>query len=517
MLNRIKAFYQRQRLNAIVVRFLMHNLRVWRKAKTSPDCKSEVLFEQNRTPSSVIATSYLANVLAECHQSKLVAYSFSRAGTNNWLNRLYSSFNFKTFLNVSLNGNQLARAEMIFEELYPTLKELHQIERISIDGVWIGDLVYDEYLRQYNVPTIDIADPRFIESLKISLGHYIFWKDYLDAHDVKAVGLSHCVYKLAIPLRLAAHRGIPVYQINATHVYYLTKDNLFAYSDFTAYPKMFASLPTEVRDAGILEAQKRIARRLGGEVGVDMKYSKKSAYAGKKEHFVLRKSDRIKILIAPHSFVDAPHAYGLNLFPDFCAWLDFLGQISESTDYDWYIKTHPDCFPEDPVIVNQFVQKYPKFTLLAPDTSHHQIIEEGIHFALTIHGTIAFEYAALGVPVITASLVNPYIAYHFNIHPKDFEEYRNTLMNLEEVKMEINQREVYEYYFMHMIYTPGNWLYKNYSKTSDKIGSSHAFMSPQWYSAWIHEWSPNRHQDIISSLNRFVESKEFCLSESSDA
>jgi len=326
---------------------------------------------------------------------------------------------------------------------------------------------------------------------------------------VKAIGLSHCVYKLAIPLRLAVQRNIPVYQVNATHLYSITENELFGYRDFVSYRKMFAALSPEVRAAGILEAKSRITRRLAGEVGVDMKYSSKSAYAGKKNHPVLKKSDRVKILIAPHSFVDAPHAYGINLFPDFCAWLDFLGEMSESTDYDWYIKTHPDCFPEDPVIVGQFIRKYPKFTLIPSDTSHHQIIEEGINFVLTIHGTIGFEYAALGIPVINASRNNPHVAYDFNFHPATLGEYRDLLENLDRAKLRINIDEVYEYYFMHNIYTTEDWLYRDYKKTEASIGPKRMPMSPKWYSAWMEEWNPRRHREIIQSLNVWLDSGDF--------
>jgi len=506
MNNRIKALYQKTASNFSVVRFLIHNFLVWRKLRPPAGCKSEVLFEQTGICPSIVATSYLANALAARHHSKLVAYTFTRPIINAWLNRLYLSCNFETLLHVSPDEDQLARAGMIFEELYPTLKNLHQVERISIGGIWIGDLIYDEYLRQYNVPTIDIADPGFIESLRASLGQYVFWKDYFNEHDVKAVGLSHCVYKLAIPLRLAVNLGIPVYQINATHVYHLTKDNLFAYADYVEYPKIFASLPEKVQSAGILEAQKRIERRLAGEVGVDMKYSKKSAYAGKKAHPVLKRSDRIKILIAPHSFSDSPHSYGINLFPDFYEWLEFLGRISELTHYDWYVKTHPDFLAMDAKVVEMFVKKFPRFTMLPADTSHLQIIEEGINFALTIHGTIGFEYAALGIPVINGSFNNPHAAYDFNIHAKSVDEYRNTLLNLATVKLKINRQEICEYYFMRNLYTTENWLFKDYREAAHLVESASG--SSVWYLAWLREWSRARHYEIMADLRDFVKSGE---------
>jgi hypothetical protein len=223
----------------------------------------------------------------------------------------------------------------------------------------------------------------------------------------------------------------------------------------------------------------------------------------------LRKSDRIKVLIAPHSFVDAPHAYGENLFPDFYAWMDFLGKISEATDYDWYVKTHPDCFPVDAEVVAWFVEKYPRFTLLPADTSHHQIIGEGINFALTIHGTIGFEYAALGVPVINGSPNNPHAAYGFNIHPKSLDEYQSLLRNLAAVRLDINVQEVFEYYFMHNMFNTENWLFKDYRGISNLVGNDP--MSPEWFSAWMSEWSRVRHRQIIDALGAFAESGEFRL------
>ena len=64
-----------------------------------------------------------------------------------------------------------------------------------------------------------------------------------------------------------------------------------------------------------------------------------------------------KILIATHCFFDSPHSYGNNLFPDFHDWLDFLGNMTEETDYDWYIKTHPDYVQGTMEIIESFIVK----------------------------------------------------------------------------------------------------------------------------------------------------------------
>jgi hypothetical protein len=81
--------------------------------------------------------------------------------------------------------------------------------------------------------------------------------------------------------------------------------------------------------------------------------------------------------------------------------------------------------------------------LIPSETSHLQLKEEGINFGLTVYGTIGFEYAALGIPVINASLCNPRIRYHFNIHPRTIDEYRIILLNLPDQKLDIDIEEVY--------------------------------------------------------------------------
>jgi hypothetical protein len=289
----------------------------------------------------------------------------------------------------------------------------------------------------------------------------------------------------------------------------MSKKNYFAYNDFFYFRERFAALPEEVKRAGIAEAQRRIERRFAGEVGVDMAYSTKSAYGASRHVRLLRESSRKKILIATHCFFDSPHSYGNNIFPDFYEWLDFLGKMSEVTDYDWYIKTHPDYLPGTMEIIESFIAKYPKFTLLPADASHHQIIAEGIDVALTVYGTIAFEYAALGIPVINNSLNNPHIAYNFNLHSKDVEDYRRLLLGLDTLDFKIDKQQVYEYYFMRFMYNTEDLFFDSYDTTIEELGGYSAQFTPAVYGKWLEEWSPDKHHSIVTALQTYIRSGDF--------
>ena len=500
-------------------KFIEHNKEVFSSDKRTARRNPVVLFELNSLHSSHIAYSYLANVLTMNNRAQIKGYI--RRPHRGLLPRLirkairrnefidYKSFGVDEFIEVALLPAQNIRAKKIFTEVCGRLNTKRDIEELTLNDVWVGDLIYDSFLMAYKKPTIDKESPEFRRFLLESIELFVFWEDYFDDNDVRAVNVSHCCYNLAMPLRIAARRNIPAFQATVAHVYRLSSKNLFAYSDFLYFRERFAALPPEVRKAGIAEAQRRIERRFAGEVGVDMAYSTKSAYGAPRHVRLLKESHRTKILIATHCFFDSPHGYGNNIFPDFYEWLDFLGRMTEVTDYDWYIKTHPDYLTGTKEIIDDFITKYPKFTLLPASASHHQIIAEGIDLALTVHGTIAFEYAALSIPVINCSLNNPHIAYNFNLHPRSMDEYRNLLLSLDELEFSINKQDIYEYYFMRYLYNTEDLFFDDYKATIKVLGGYYAQFTDAVYEKWLAEWTSEKHLVITSALQTYIQSGDF--------
>jgi hypothetical protein len=493
--------------------FVRHNKKIWRNF-VSENGNGEILVESYRIAASAIAFSYVANVLAKIHNAKIKVYapkpkSFE-VKIHLWNHhRRYKSFNAVPFY-YDLSQSQLLEVERLFAEIYPGLRIKKDVEDLKVEGLWIGDLLYDSHLMRYRVPTVEIQDKRFHSSLRKALGYYIYWRDYFDSHNVKSVIVSHCVYlRNAIILRLAIQRGIPAYQVNAYSLYCLTTEHLWAYNDFLSYPEWFKRLSPQEQQIGLKLAKERIERRFAGEAGVDMAYSTKSAFVRNNNKRVIRESPRIKVLIATHCFFDAPHPFGVNLFPDLHEWLTFLGKISERTDYDWYVKTHPDFLPGNTEALKSVICNYPKITLIPKETSHLQIVEDGIDFVLTVYGTVGFEYAALGVTVINASLCNQHIGYHFNIHPRSIEEYESILLNLKAQKLDIDINEVYEYYYMHHLYDKGSsWLIDDFI---NRIGGYTKQRDPTVYKLFLDDFTIQRHEKTLRSLMNFIESEDFCF------
>jgi hypothetical protein len=505
-----------------IEKFIQHNQKAFHASQPARVGQPIVLMEMNALHSAHIAYSYFANAMASASNARLVAYdpylcvrwrdclygNKRRLQTENEAS-VYRSFGVSEVLGVPRSRLREMQAKRLARKIQPTLTCKKDIEDIKVRGVRIGDLLYDSYLQQHRKPTVEIKSPEFQRYLVEVLDLFLYWEGFFRKNTVAAINVSHCVYTLAIPLRIAVHHGIPAFQVNVTHAYRLSPKNLFAYNDFFYFRERFAELPLPIQNAGLLEAEKRVERRLKGEIGVDMSYSKKSAFGSPNERRLLRPSTKKKILIATHCFFDSPHSYGDNIFPDFYEWLEFLGGMSQETDYDWYIKTHPDYLSGTLEVIESFLRRYPNITLLPADSSHHQIISEGINLALTVYGTIAFEYALLGIPVINASQNNPHIAYSFNLHAESIGHYKKLLMDPQTFLHKASKRDIYEYYFMKNIYNTENLFFQDYEKTIAGLGGYDKQFTPMVYGKWMSEWTPKRHTEITEALQRFADSGDF--------
>ena len=195
----------------------------------------------------------------------------------------------------------------------------------------------------------------------------------------------------------------------------------------------------------------------------------------------------------------------------------FLGKISEITDYDWYIKDHPKYSgkylkfqPFTSNFTKEVIKKFKKIQYLDPNTSHHQIISEGIDYVCTVYGSISFEYPYFNIPVITASQNCPTIKYNFNIHSKNKSEYKKTLLTLKKRKVKFNKNKLREFYYMNFVYHNQNNLLENYTNFNKIHKNWDLYWSEKFYEFWYKNWSKRDHEKMYKIMNNFIKSKDIC-------
>ncbi|MCI5567885.1 MAG: hypothetical protein MR375_08565, partial [Veillonellaceae bacterium] len=427
------------------------------------------------------------------------------------------------YLDKPLSYSQRKRVDEIFTREYPKLKSSDDWLAFTLDGINYGYEIYRNYLR--NISAIyDRAryGKELARILKRAIEIHIRYGDYFNTHSVKAIILTDALYDEGILRLLTWKRGIAVYAADDGRIFrwYPNIPHVERYGH--NYKKMFAALPENLQKKGIAWAKEHLDKRLQGDIS-DIPYMKgKGAFNKIKSTNVLKKSHKIKVVICPHALTDDPYQGGKFLFNDHWSWLCYLGDMSERTDYDWYLKEHPAADKYSYDIWDKFLKKYPKIIKLPLDTSPVQLKNEGMDFALTICGTIGHEYPALGIQVINAG-PNPHDDFDFDWNPKTVEEYERLLLHLPQLKKKIDLNEIYQFYCMYFLYdltdrrrphdiffdnnlygADSQWSTETYQNKYGLMAGSKVSYYDKAYRWFMDEFSVEKHQNIIETIEKTI-------------
>ena len=423
---------------------------------------------------------------------------------------IYKSFDVNKFIFIRQNDSTKKKTIEFINQKKIDFNTKEELINFEIEGILIGDIIYDTYLKETRYPTVDIKDIKLKKFVIDSINTFYFLLDFFKNNNVTGVIIADTSYNLVS--RIAASLKIPTYGCNWENVNKIGGKNLFSYGNFIYYKEIFNKFSHNQKKIALQKSKDRIKVRLSGAKRVDdLFYSRNSSWHAKtNEKKVLSNSQKKKILIASHFFVDAPHAYGPNssIFPDFYEWLNYLYNLSKTTDYEWYIKRHPDSLPKEDKIFTDFIKDKPNLIEIPKFCSHVQIIKEGINCVLTVYGTIAWEYAYYKIPVITASQNNPHIKYDFCAHAKNINEYKEMIINFDKIKLNFNEDNICEFYFMHNMFSRSTWLLDSYKTAFEEINGFNNLSSLKFYDYWIKKNNPNKNEKIFKTLNNFLNSKD---------
>lgn len=486
---------------------IRHNRKVW-KDWVDPGASKIVLIDWHSLPVWNIPGLFFANVLARKKKARIVSFSDRPWSLARAVHRLYYSFNVTEHLATGrMTGAQKARRDKIYGEIIGGLKTKADVFALRVNGYHLGLDIYESYLKEFGKPTVYIDDALRAVT-RSAIGLMVYWEDYFSSHDVAGVVISHdCYVQFNVVCRVAYKRGVPVYLPTGAYVSHM-KAHHDARGYFYSFKTWFADLNEAEKTQARAVARQQMEKRFSGEVTEDMRRIgevKNAAFQkNNRVHSVLKPSDKIKVLICSHCFFDNPHAYGGMIFLDFYEWIGFLVKIADKTDYDWYLKTHANPLPGTMETVNELLAGS-RIKLIPAKTNHHQLIEEGIDFVLTVFGTVGHEYPAFGVQVINAGY-NPHVAYDFTRTPKSLEEYERWLLNLGNLKNNINMEEMYEFYFMYYYYSLVDDLIYHSFRDSVLNFNYAQNTSSDAYAFYLNKWDEQRHQESIRRIERFIDS-----------
>lgn len=434
----------------------------------SADRDSVVLVGLFPSNPSIFCYAYTVNALAEKFGSRIESYQFI-GRVDPHLRRLYESFGARFALNLDAVVPMDDRIQAEADGIMAGLTGKWNVMQIAVDGVLIGDQIYDSYLRFYAEPTVRIDDPRLRSLVVQALRIFYATREYLARTKVSAFITDDFSYiNSGIITRLMFLAEVPTYIVCFGDPFWLLKLDMNPSGaghqypppvgfPYYAYRQLFAELPEEEKTSAMTRARCLIEERLAGKFCPHVRMHD-TTYALSSER-VLQDGPEPRILIMMHDFVDSPHGYRYMHFPDFYEWITFLLDRAEKTPFRWYVKPHP-CMADpsrsalslaNDRVVAELQERYPTINFLPPGTSNLQILNDGVKAMFTVHGTSGHEYAYRGVPVVNCG-DNPHIAYDFNINPKNLEEYEACIFGADRLQVKVEQRDIEEFIYMHYLY-----------------------------------------------------------------
>lgn len=526
-------------------KFIKHNQKVFEIIKSNSNDNGKILVEFNNFISNHIGFSYLVNALQKKYKSKVVAYIGNTLLVNplkiNFITKMkflvgrffginffsiYKSFGTEEFFYPELNPKFIKKKNKIYNQFLKEVTNLYKLEKYKINNILVGDLIYDTYLKNLAQikkslePTVILKNKEFLSFVDQFVSLFLVWDNYFKNNKVRAVIGTHYCYTLAIPLRLANKYNAEAHVCNPHMLNKYKKNFIYQNNETFFLKKIFKKINKLNKKKIIKIAQERMYSRKNGKYSTDFAYVTKSPFGSIKRKKYLNNNKKLKVVIATHAFGDAPHAMGNHIFTDHYQWLKFLTEISKKTNYEWYVKTHPnfgslwtEFIKHERDVSKNIIKDSKNMFLLPSDVTHNQLVKEGISAVFTVTGTVGLDYAMLNVPVINASLSNPQINYNFNLHPKNKKELTKIIFNLKNIikKFKINKDEIYECYGVKNVFFSKDWLFQDFDKTVKNIGNYHNLWDVNFYSYWINNWSIKLDKKIQKDVKEYINSNNYYL------
>ena len=156
-----------------------------------------------------------------------------------------------------------------------------KIFNLKINNVYIGDILYDSYLRSNSKATIDVNDKDFIIFFKNFLSLFYCWENYFMTNKVKAVIVKHNTYLSGIPARIAIFNNIKSLVDMDLKLYQLSKKNLKPGLQIKSYKKNFKKFNLEFKKKAIKKSNLEMKKKFSGDITHEY-YLLKSPFSKKK-------------------------------------------------------------------------------------------------------------------------------------------------------------------------------------------------------------------------------------------
>ena len=375
--------------------------------------------------------------------------------------KLFKSYNYDQIenfkkINIFKKFNLFLKSKKILKKQ----KNIDNFINYEVDGVKIGKIVYEHYIRFTGNPTIDKFDFKVNYFLFKALEYHNYTKNLFKNRNIKFVLLSE---KQFIPSGIIFQNAL----INKSKIFarvggpsnvglrlFDNKDEFYK-SRYNFSVNLVDDVYKKYLDKVIVYSDKILKNRFENKKdkqiqdirGADVAFKKKEEFTKKTlcEKFNWDVSKPI-VVIFDHHYLDGLYDNDRLFFKDNLDWITstFL-EIKKIKNVNWLIKGHPG----EPNEVHQSkTNTENEFKKIVGDSNHIKLFPDNysagllpkiVSSVITGSGSVGIEYPCFGIPCILANSSH-YSGNGFTIEPQTKKEYFEYLNNISKINKLDNEK-----------------------------------------------------------------------------
>jgi hypothetical protein len=373
--------------------------------------------------------------------------------------KLYNQLGIQEFydyedLKKTISNNEIKKMKTNSKKIFKNIKEKKDIFKIYINNLYVGDLIYDTYIRFRNEPTVDIKDQFLYEIIERS---HIFTKCFANLIKSKNINDFYFAYTSyvvhGIPARLATQLNKIVYTDgNYQYNKKINKNDLRHVENVNNLKKIFQSFKQKNKKISI--SKKKVnnffyKKNINSQKGL-YNYMNLNSY---NSNFNIKNNDLdFEVVIFLPNFFECQREWGKIIFNDFYEWIIFTLDYFNKLKVKIAIKPHPNIYslhPENKKVIEFLKKNYNKHIWLNPKLPN-KIIFNKTKLAISPWGSVLWELAYFNIPNISIG-ENPGKKFNLSFNPKNIQEYKNLLKNYKKLKNNVSKKTIYEFIYVYML------------------------------------------------------------------
>jgi hypothetical protein len=320
----------------------------------------------------------------------------------NFTSRVYRQMGYiKLF---SLDDSYYKKKEVlnIFNSKYKNIKTINDLLNFEIEGIVIGDLIYDTYLRYFEKHTIkNIYDENLKDLIYFTIDNYFLIKHYIEKYCFKSLITTYASYTChGLAVRICLEKKIPVYSVgdDGYMVKEITKEYPYSINHYWNYK--FEKLDLDISD----KINKQLTKRFTGHIDTALSYVKFSTFGTSSQNInYFGNKKKRNVVVYVHDLYDSPHWIKKFLYNDYFEFItELCEQIKEDKQTRYYFKLHPNAIKGSNEIIIEFLENLNlnSVTILPIEVKNNDIIVFNPDLVVTVNGTIGMEMAYFHIPVV---------------------------------------------------------------------------------------------------------------------